>query len=509
MLEAAQRQAAAGVDVVVGYVETHGRRGDRRPARGPGDAPRSSRSSTAASRFASSISTPPSPGTPTLLLVDELAHTNAPGLRHPKRWQDVEELLDAGINVYTTLNVQHLESLNDVIREITGDPGARDRARQRLRRGRFGGGGRPASRRAARAAAPGQGLRARPGRAGHGELLQRPQPGRPARDHPPPHRRPHPRPPGDGPAGRRRAASRPGRISETLLVCVGPSPTSAKVIRVSQADGRVPQRPLDRRQRGDHPHPQPERRAARDPDGEHPTGRAAGRRDGHPDRRRHRRRDRQLRAVAERHPDRHRQVPAAALAQRWSRPTSSTSCCARAATSTSTSSRGWAEAAQAPLPPGPRARRRWRPYLAALGLVVVAWVVACLLQTAGLSEANKAVVFLPAVIAGRHLVGPVARGSWPRSPRSWPSTSSSSPRTTRSRCATSSTCITLLVFARRGPARRHARRPAAPPGADLAGARETARGALPAQPGACRASPGPTNWPSRPSGRWPPSSAGR
>ncbi|MDP9151526.1 MAG: universal stress protein, partial [Myxococcota bacterium] len=57
---------------------------------------------------------------PQLLLVDELAHTNAPGSRHPKRWQDIEELLFAGIDVFTTLNVQHLESLNDVIAEITG-----------------------------------------------------------------------------------------------------------------------------------------------------------------------------------------------------------------------------------------------------------------------------------------------------------------------------------------------------------------------------------------------------
>ena len=54
------------------------------------------------------------------MLVDELAHTNAPGSRHAKRWQDVEELLDAGIDVYTTLNVQHLESLNDVVAQITG-----------------------------------------------------------------------------------------------------------------------------------------------------------------------------------------------------------------------------------------------------------------------------------------------------------------------------------------------------------------------------------------------------
>lgn len=56
---------------------------------------------------------------PQLLLVDELAHTNAPGSRHPKRWQDVEELLDAGIDVFTTLNVQHVESLNDVVAQIT------------------------------------------------------------------------------------------------------------------------------------------------------------------------------------------------------------------------------------------------------------------------------------------------------------------------------------------------------------------------------------------------------
>src|SRR4029434_4593568 len=57
---------------------------------------------------------------PTLILVDELAHTNAPGSRHPKRGQDVEELLNAGISVYTTVNVQHIESLNDVVAQVTG-----------------------------------------------------------------------------------------------------------------------------------------------------------------------------------------------------------------------------------------------------------------------------------------------------------------------------------------------------------------------------------------------------
>ncbi len=57
---------------------------------------------------------------PTVILIDELAHSNAPGLRHAKRWQDVQELLKAGITVYTTVNVQHLESLNDVVAQITG-----------------------------------------------------------------------------------------------------------------------------------------------------------------------------------------------------------------------------------------------------------------------------------------------------------------------------------------------------------------------------------------------------
>ena len=57
---------------------------------------------------------------PKLILVDELAHTNAPGSRHEKRWQDIEELLDAGISVYTTLNVQHWESLNDLVAQVTG-----------------------------------------------------------------------------------------------------------------------------------------------------------------------------------------------------------------------------------------------------------------------------------------------------------------------------------------------------------------------------------------------------
>src|SRR6266511_2489904 len=98
MLGEARDLKAAGVDVVIGYLEAHLRRFtemdvdwllDRKPQ---------------------------------LCLVDELAHTNHPGGRHAKRWQDVEELLDADIDVFTTVNIQHLESLNDKISELTGVP---------------------------------------------------------------------------------------------------------------------------------------------------------------------------------------------------------------------------------------------------------------------------------------------------------------------------------------------------------------------------------------------------
>ncbi len=59
---------------------------------------------------------------PGLILIDEMAHTNAPGLRHTKRWQDIKEILDRGIDVYTTLNVQHIESLNNVVSQIIHAP---------------------------------------------------------------------------------------------------------------------------------------------------------------------------------------------------------------------------------------------------------------------------------------------------------------------------------------------------------------------------------------------------
>jgi two-component system sensor histidine kinase KdpD len=112
MLEAAHEQREDGVDAVIGWVETHKRAETEALLQGlvdyRGTHLREFDLDAALKRR------------PTLILMDELAHTNAPGSRHAKRYQDVQELLDAGIHVYTTVNVQHLESLNDVVMQITG-----------------------------------------------------------------------------------------------------------------------------------------------------------------------------------------------------------------------------------------------------------------------------------------------------------------------------------------------------------------------------------------------------
>ncbi len=117
MLEAAQRRRADGLDVVVGVVETHGRAETERLVAGLEIVPR-----TQIAYGGRLLSEMDLDGIiarrPTLVLVDELAHTNLPGSRHAKRWQDVEELLASGIDVYSTLNIQHLESLNDVVARI-------------------------------------------------------------------------------------------------------------------------------------------------------------------------------------------------------------------------------------------------------------------------------------------------------------------------------------------------------------------------------------------------------
>jgi two-component system sensor histidine kinase KdpD len=228
MLEAARRELAEGVDVVVGYVEPHGRPETEALLQGLEVLPprlvpyrgvmlREFDLDAALARR------------PQLILVDELAHTNAEGLRHVKRWQDVEELLEAGIHVWTTLNVQHVESLNDVIAQITGvvvretlPDAVLERADdielvdltpeeliERLREGKV--------------YVPQQAERAlqhffqKSNLVALRELSLRQAAQRLNKD--------------VQAARRERASQVPWATSERLLVCVGPSPTSAKLIR--------------------------------------------------------------------------------------------------------------------------------------------------------------------------------------------------------------------------------------------------------------------------------------
>jgi len=119
MLEAAHQRKREGLDVVIGYVETHNRAETEALVRELEIIPRqlvTYRNVQIPEMDIDAILH----RKPQLVLVDELAHTNAPGSRHPKRYQDVVELLNLGIDVYTTLNIQHLESLNDIVARITG-----------------------------------------------------------------------------------------------------------------------------------------------------------------------------------------------------------------------------------------------------------------------------------------------------------------------------------------------------------------------------------------------------
>ncbi len=119
MLEAARQRQGEGVEVVVGVVETHGRAETEVLLNDLEVIPRRQvdyRGAHLAEMDVDAILA----RRPQLALVDELAHTNAPGSRHPKRYQDVDELLAVGIDVYTTLNIQHVESLTDVVAQITG-----------------------------------------------------------------------------------------------------------------------------------------------------------------------------------------------------------------------------------------------------------------------------------------------------------------------------------------------------------------------------------------------------
>ena len=119
MLTAAARRQAEGVDVVAGLIETHGRAETAALLQGLEVLPRRVIEHRERQLMEFDLDAALTRH-PELLLVDEYAHSNAPGSRHPKRWQDIEELLNAGIDVWTTLNVQHLESLVDVVHRITG-----------------------------------------------------------------------------------------------------------------------------------------------------------------------------------------------------------------------------------------------------------------------------------------------------------------------------------------------------------------------------------------------------
>jgi len=119
MLQAAHERRAEGRDVLVGWVDTHGRAETEALVTGLEVLPRQTVEYHGAVLWEFDLDAALA-RRPALILVDELAHTNAPSSRHPKRWQDVLELLDAGISVLTTVNVQHLESLNDVVAKITG-----------------------------------------------------------------------------------------------------------------------------------------------------------------------------------------------------------------------------------------------------------------------------------------------------------------------------------------------------------------------------------------------------
>ena len=118
MLQSAHAKLKAGADVVVGVVETHGRVETEALLLGLEVVPRKRltyKDQTLEEMDLDALIA----RRPQIALVDELAHTNAPGSRHPKRYLDVEELLSQGIDVYTAVNIQHIESLNDVVAQIT------------------------------------------------------------------------------------------------------------------------------------------------------------------------------------------------------------------------------------------------------------------------------------------------------------------------------------------------------------------------------------------------------
>jgi two-component system sensor histidine kinase KdpD len=231
MLKAAQAERATGTEVVVGYVEPHGRPETEALLQNLESLPVLTVNYRGAALREFDLDAALQ-RRPTLLLVDELAHTNAPGMRHSKRWQDVDEILAAGIDVWTTLNVQHIESLNDVIAQITGVSVKEtlpdtvleradeieliditpDTLMERLAAGKV--------------YIPAQAERAlknffqKSNLVALRELSLRQTASRVQRD--------------VEIARRERAAGAPWLTSERLLVCVGPSPTNARIVRATK-----------------------------------------------------------------------------------------------------------------------------------------------------------------------------------------------------------------------------------------------------------------------------------
>ncbi|WP_078315095.1 sensor histidine kinase KdpD [Mycobacterium sp. D16Q16] len=119
MLNEAHRRASRGTDVVAAVVETHGRSKTAQLLDGLELIPPKEMTYRGTAMYELDVDAVIE-RQPALVLIDEMAHTNVPGSRNPKRWQDIDEILDAGIDVLTTINVQHLESLNDVVEQITG-----------------------------------------------------------------------------------------------------------------------------------------------------------------------------------------------------------------------------------------------------------------------------------------------------------------------------------------------------------------------------------------------------
>ncbi len=133
MLQEGHAEAAAGRDVAIGYLEPHKRQETSDQARGLEVVPRRSvpyREVTVEEMDLPALLA----RRPQLALIDELAHSNPPGLEHGKRYEDIADVLAAGIDVFSTVNVQHLESLNDRVAELTGVTRARDGARLGARR---------------------------------------------------------------------------------------------------------------------------------------------------------------------------------------------------------------------------------------------------------------------------------------------------------------------------------------------------------------------------------------